>query len=229
MKYYVYISDAKVDMLLPQVPHDIKKKVAVEFKTDIKIFSAARKTETESEDNRIARLESVVEFLETYGKVGSVERPDDYIQDTLPMRWGPYARTDKDEIVYFGGEAGTTAIGLGGSMRHVIGSVGSDSPTVGSFTPFLMRTLVGVLEGGEPEIHASLKNRPDTHSLPFSAVTLANENMMGPPERMEFLAKRLLDSDRDLAVDERESAIRGFKRVLLGTPLYVALADSGRG
>jgi hypothetical protein len=27
MKYYIYISDAKVDMLVPQLPHDIKKKV----------------------------------------------------------------------------------------------------------------------------------------------------------------------------------------------------------
>src|SRR5260370_38180925 len=31
-KYYIYISDAKIDMLLPQVPHDLKKKVATEFK-----------------------------------------------------------------------------------------------------------------------------------------------------------------------------------------------------
>ncbi len=31
-KYYIYISDAKMDMLLPQVPHGLKKKVATEFK-----------------------------------------------------------------------------------------------------------------------------------------------------------------------------------------------------
>ena len=24
MKYYLYISDAKVDMLLPQIPHELK-------------------------------------------------------------------------------------------------------------------------------------------------------------------------------------------------------------
>lgn len=62
MKYYIYISDAKVDMLFPQVPHDIKKKVATEWKMDLKLLSAARKVETESEDNRIARLETVVDF-----------------------------------------------------------------------------------------------------------------------------------------------------------------------
>ena len=39
MKYYIYISDTKVDMLFPQVPHDIKRKVATQFGIDIKLFS----------------------------------------------------------------------------------------------------------------------------------------------------------------------------------------------
>ena len=89
MKYYLYISDAKVDMLFPQVPHEIKSKVASEYKFDIKLFSASRKTETEGEDNRIARLESVVDFIQQYGKLGTVDHPDDFIADTLSMRWGP--------------------------------------------------------------------------------------------------------------------------------------------
>src|ERR1022692_4308702 len=31
VKYYLYISDAKVDMLLSQIPHEPKKKIALEF------------------------------------------------------------------------------------------------------------------------------------------------------------------------------------------------------
>ena len=38
MKYYIYISDAKVNMLLAQIPHNIKKKVATEFKIDLKVI-----------------------------------------------------------------------------------------------------------------------------------------------------------------------------------------------
>jgi hypothetical protein len=229
MKYYIYISDAKVDMLLPQVPHEIRKKVAVEFKTDIKIFSASRKTETESDDSRIARLETVLEFLREYGKVGTVEQPDDYIEDIVDMRWGPYASTGNDSIVYFGGDVGTTAIGLAGSMRHVIGNVGSGSPTVASLTPFIVKVLVDELGLQPPEIHPSLMNRSDVHTLPFEAVTLANENMSrgmtGPTQRLEFMAKRLLDSERDLQPDDRPSALQNSKRVLLGTPLYVAMVE----
>jgi hypothetical protein len=88
MKYYIYISDAKVDMLFPQVPHDIKKKVATEWKMDLKLLSASRRTETESDDNRVARLETVIDFIREYGNLGSVDAPDEYIQDTLLMRWG---------------------------------------------------------------------------------------------------------------------------------------------
>jgi hypothetical protein len=225
MKYYLYISDAKVDMLLPQVPHEIKKKVAIEFKTDIKIFSAGRKTETESEDSRVARLETVVAFIQQYGKTGTVDQPDDYIVDTLPMRWGPYESMGTKSIVYFGADTAKTTIGLGGSMRHVIGSVGSDSPTAGSFTPFIVKALYEELGLNEPEIHPSLRNRPDVYRSPFYAVDLANTNMQGPTQRLEFMARRLLDSARDLAADEQPAKNSGEKRILLATPLYVALAD----
>jgi len=47
MKYYIYISDAKVDMLFPRVPHHITKKVALEFKMDLKLLSAPPETEAE--------------------------------------------------------------------------------------------------------------------------------------------------------------------------------------
>jgi hypothetical protein len=47
MKYYIYISDAKVDIVLPQVPHATGKKVATEFGIDLKVLKATRTTEEE--------------------------------------------------------------------------------------------------------------------------------------------------------------------------------------
>jgi hypothetical protein len=41
MKFYLYISDAKIDMLLPQIAHEAKKKIATEFGFDLKIFKPA--------------------------------------------------------------------------------------------------------------------------------------------------------------------------------------------
>jgi hypothetical protein len=43
MKYYVYISDAKIDMLLPQVPHEVKKKMASEFGFDFKLLKGSKR------------------------------------------------------------------------------------------------------------------------------------------------------------------------------------------
>ena len=37
MKYYLYIPDAKIDMLDPQVPHPAKEKFARQFGFDLKI------------------------------------------------------------------------------------------------------------------------------------------------------------------------------------------------
>ncbi len=89
-KFYIYISDAKIDMLLPQVPHDLKKKVAIEFKLSLKVFEVGRKSESESDDSRVARLQSVVEYLRSESQMGSVDQPSVYIQGELPMKWGPY-------------------------------------------------------------------------------------------------------------------------------------------
>src|SRR5713226_1064025 len=90
MKYYIYVSDAKIDMLFPQVPHDIKKRVAVEWRIDVKVLGASRRSESESEDNRIARLNSVVSFLRSRSDLGTVDAPAEYIEGKLPMKWGPY-------------------------------------------------------------------------------------------------------------------------------------------
>ena len=86
MKYYVYISDAKVDMLFPRVPHDITERVALEFKMDLKLHAARPETEAEGGDNRIARLETVVRFIRERGNIGTVDEPDEYFEGSLSMK-----------------------------------------------------------------------------------------------------------------------------------------------
>ena len=135
MKYYVYISDSKVDMLLPQIPKDVKRKIATEYKFDLKVLSASRKTEVEEADNRITRLEAVCDFVRNYTNVGSVDEPDEYIDDDLSMKWGSltndYRGPAPPLVVYFSGETERTICALGGSMRHVIGSAGPAMPSNG--------------------------------------------------------------------------------------------------
>lgn len=40
MKYYIYISDTKVDMLYPQIPKPLLKRIASDLSIDLKLFGA---------------------------------------------------------------------------------------------------------------------------------------------------------------------------------------------
>lgn len=219
MKYYVYISDAKVDMLLAQIPHEAKQRLATEFKFDLKLLSASRKSETESEDNRFSRLEAVVTFIREYGNLGTVDEPDDYVEDSLEMRWGPYGMGDEKEppLIYFGGVTDRTIIGLGGSIKHVIGNSGVTHTHSHSATPMLLARLERELKLDEQAMSPpdDAGNTEVSGDWSLRAVELATTEVKGPKQWLEFMAKRLLFG-------------RGYskkKKVLLATPLYVALLE----
>jgi hypothetical protein len=224
MKYYIYISDTKVDMLLPQVPHDVKKKVATEFGIDLKLLTAKRKTEEDSDENRISRLETVVKFILEYGNVGTVDQPDQYIEDTLPMRWGPYAAIGYGGpgFVYFGGETDRTIYGLGGSLHHVIGNVGTSEASSASATPNLLSYLGKHLATGESEVKGDeIRGAQTSLDMELAGIHFATTGMRGPQQRLEFLAKRLLQGPSPFPERDRRAGVQ----VLLATPLYVAMAD----
>lgn len=223
-KYYIYISDAKIEMLLPQIPHELKKKVANEFKLSFKIFEIGHKSESESEDSRSARLQSVVEYLRSGDQVGSVDQPSEYIEGTLPMKWGPYvllspnfqaadpnadrARRPTD-FVLFGGATEKTFCGLVGSARHLVGSVASKDGAedyAGSAMPAAMHYLEELASG------LGITHSDDTLNSMGSLL----DRLRGPAQRLEFVAKRLL-----------EGSVKSGPRTqcVLASPLYVALAE----
>jgi len=177
MKYYLYISDAKVDMLLPQIPHELKKKVATEFGFDLKILTAKRKVETEYGDDRIARLETVVEFIRRYGNLGSVDEPNEYIEGTLPMRFS----IASENVAYFSGRTEKTLLGLGGSSKHLIGG-GTETDGErysGSVTFFIMNAM--------KEFFANEERPDDRVPNVLEMVAMAAQYESDPPdEHIEF-------------------------------------------
>jgi hypothetical protein len=227
MKYYIYISDAKVDMLFPQITQEAKKRIATEFKFDLKLLSASRRTETESDDNRFTRLEAVVAFIRQYGNLGTVDQPDEYVQGNLEMCWGPYAdgtrySDEESPLIYFGGVTDQTIVGLGGSAKHVLGNTGLSHAHSHSATPFLIRRLgkeLGLRSEGQSHTNEAGGNtsadEDGSEYWPLRATELATTQMKGPKQQVEFVAKRLLYG-------------KGYskkKKVLLATPLYVALVE----
>jgi hypothetical protein len=234
LKYYLYISDAKVDMLLPQVPLDIKKRIATKFNLDLKLLTFS---EVNSPADRIARLEAVVSFIRGFRKVGTVDHPDEYVSDSLPMRWGPYGEMVDSPLVYFGGTTDSTIVGLGGSAWHVLG--GNKRTSSGAYshsaTPFLVNFLkkelglptnpsdVGSLQMARTNFSRQVSStiESDDPDLCLRAVGLATTQMSGHLQKLEFLSKRLLYSRT-----RHEAPGKGSGRsVLLGTPLYVAMLD----
>lgn len=109
-RYYLYISDSKVDMLLSQIDPALTRKSMSELSLNLKIFGAKRGVESPAGADRIARLERVVRHLEDYGDLGSVDEPGQFFRGMLPMRWGPFYQTS---LVYFGGHTKHTVVGLG--------------------------------------------------------------------------------------------------------------------
>jgi len=226
MKYYIYISDAKVNMLLSQIPHEHKKRIATEFKIDLKLLSASRKAEVEVNDDRIAKLEVVCEFIRTYGNIGSVEESDEYIEDTLTMTW--VVGGHDNGLVYFSGISGETILGLGGSSKHLIGVSEFDGSrrieSLMSAAPLIisaLRTMLGDKTGtlGQLEyLPRNVKDNPMAYVLSASAMMI--ERPQCPKQRMEFLAKRLAEQELPSGRQFECAA-----RAILATPLYVALAE----
>jgi len=224
LKFYLYISDAKIDMLLPQIPHGLKKKVANEFKLNLKIFEAGYKSERESDDSRVARLQSVVQYLRSEVAMGTVDQPSEYLAGELAMKWGPYVlllpnteAADPNlnrvrrptDFVLFGGATEKTFCGLVGSAHHLVGRT---APTegaedyVGSALPDSLRYL--------EELAAGLTStRPDDT---LGRLGTLIDRMRGPAQKLEFIAKRLLEG----------SATYGPKtHCVLASPIYVAMAE----
>lgn len=231
MKYYLYISDAKVDMLLPQIPHDVKRKVATELGFDLKILKVSRTSETESDESRISRLETVVEYVRKYGKVGTIDEPDDFIDDTQMMWSGP---DSMKALAYFAGRTDKTVFGFAGSAANLIGSTpGEEVWPRGSALNSIREWLIGWEsfkrpQKADPESQAVWIFGSDANVFHMVCALAAHGNDPGeesgdpvPAQQpLEIFAKRLLFNPRYDSYWQQQEL-----QVLLGTPLYVAMTD----
>ncbi|MFF3316170.1 DUF7019 family protein [Streptomyces sp. NPDC003035] len=209
VRYYLYISDAKVDMLLSQIDASWGRKRVTEFGLDLKVASAKRSVEAAGTD-RVARLERVVRHLEDHADLGDVDDPGQYVHGVLPMQWGVLGDGD---AVYFGGRTERTIVGLGGSTSHLLSTVTAQPLTENrlspSLPPVLIEHLASATEDGAPYPGA------------LATVMRANGVLRGPAQTVEFVAKRMLHGPCPYP----ELVPRNDMTVLLASPLYVALVD----
>ena len=222
MKYYEFISDSKINVLLPQVPQTFYQKFSAEIGIDIGIFKGSVKSEKNTLTERVAKLKCLSKYICDNEPVGTLTQPDIWVLGQAKAHVG-YAGNSGKVIIYTGEIVGGRFM-LAGSSGHVVGS-NPDDDAVGfgfSFLPRLESSLGlanMVLEGAEFA-------RPEENRLQ-SVMGVGNtlgdnwhkyiqnpwKTISAPPVEIEFLAKRLLVT----GASPRTS--------LLATPLYVARLD----
>jgi hypothetical protein len=231
MRYYLYISDAKVDMLLPQVPFATKKAVSAKLGFNVGVLSGELQTQRESLDDRVHRLAAVERYLLDDPNVGTLDHPSAWIRDegsATVAQLVPYGRESARSIVY-GGEVvfffiktQTAMLALGGSSRHLIGNPPvSQVTTTYSFAPSLAETLAtlsernSILNMSDAELsHYSEGCVTRFTRHPWTGVIMeAVSNIQSGTMNISFLAKRLV------------SEVECGRNILLATPLYVAQTD----
>lgn len=212
MRYYVYISENKVEMLYSQIPPRLLENIAGTLTIDFKLikteFSEAPKAKSLH-----SKLQIVERYLDDQNLVGDLSVPKSYVKATRKMRWGPYA----PGLVYFG-SADDVILGLGGSEKHVLGNVGSSHAHSHSATPYLIAALREQIKGFKGPFE-----REDSESFALAGVELATTQMSGIQQNMAFVAKVLLKFPSN-SFDYTWHG-RSGKPVILGSPLYVSLEE----
>lgn len=212
--YYLYISDSKIDMLLPQIDPAYTTKRGSEVGVSLSVLSF-KKTAEQPGHNRTARLERVLRHLQDHGDIGSIDHPGQFFGGLLPVQWGRFPGAAS--MVFAGGRTDQTMIALGGSGRHLLGAV----PNIDQADPawsHLPPLLDGLASDLEDEILVEAAEQPGDHLdrgdlTALATVRQAVERLNGPAQNVEFVAKRLL-----------HGTLEG-QPVLLGSPLYLALID----
>jgi hypothetical protein len=210
MKYYVYISEVKVEMLYAQIAKPLRERVAKELKIDLKALSTSFR-ENPIEATKLSKLDLVSRYIEKHEQIGTVDTPNSYFKGIMSLLWGP---PEDSPMVYFGGETEHTILGLVGSRKHVIGKAGESGlmTIASSFTPEIPNLLQTIRQKLFDNTHEK-DDRFDQSDAGLVAFT--TKHLKGPHQKMEFLAKRLIES---YSHDNK-------KRVVLGSPIYVALVE----
>jgi len=204
-KYYIYISDTKVDMLYNQIPSQRLREFSGEFKIDLKIIGASL-NKSSQEQNRYTKVRLVTDYLQRNGDCGTIVKPLIYFYGSLPIRWG----TLGNKLVYFGGSEGNTILGLGGSKYHILGEQKDiNNPSSGLWSSSSALEIIQQLE------NISLEDNFHPAKLNLRLIASATKELKGQVQKCEFLAKALIhqfDRERNIYL-------------LIGSPIYVALLE----
>jgi len=214
IKYYVYISPSKIDMLFHQIPKELQSSIQKGLEIDLKLIKMSF-SEKQIDETLYSKLSIVIKYLEKNGGIGDVFTPKEYFKGLLFMEWAQIHAS----VVFWGGKVNDIAIGLGGSMNNVLGHETKDVEKGISHTPWLVSLLSQEVESIiKPSIVQENEFIKDGESeferrVLASTYSWADDLSIRSYQKCEFVAKKLRFANYQ------------NHRVLLGTPLYVAITE----
>ncbi len=198
-KYYKYISRAKVEMLFSQIAVPGSDTTAIGYHH---------------------KLASVIDTLEQEAKVGTLHSSKLYIRGTLPMCYWPHPANG--DLVYFVGQRRNSVIWLGGSMHHCTKPSIEHTADISENIMVLLVQLRQRIEAEQNKLQQLDHSQPAAHILAQAYYDSIDPGK--PRQSMEFVATCFYSDTITIQPDTPSGQPRQV-RVLIGTPLYVALAS----
>ena len=90
MKYYLYLSEPKIQMLHAQISVGTERKREASIGFDLKVLKGQVKESRALPETAIPKLLEVIQQLQRSDLVGTIEDPKQYIGGTLQMKWATY-------------------------------------------------------------------------------------------------------------------------------------------
>lgn len=219
LRYYLYVSDSKLDMLFDQIDPGILKRISAEVKVDLKVVGLTLRNADNPGPTRMAKLRVLDRFIDAHHNIGTIQEPGrEYFRGQMDMQWGWV----KESGVWFHGKdnAGSLIVELGGSRHHVLSEPAGEAE-VHSYSEY--PEVMEVLTEHGINLDPALKRSVAEGDLPSDWFELVDgwtfyEKPL-PYQRLEFLAVPLYDNKVD--VYSRLNQTHNV-HVVIGTPVYVA-------
>jgi hypothetical protein len=229
MKYYVYVSETKLEMLYEQIGASTEQASEASVGFDLKLVKGELKQSRQLADTKYSRLDRVVAELRESQLVGSLSCMEPYISGELDMVWASFGLQDNSPITFWGFVNDDIALGLAGSQHHIIGERRPEGYAHShSGTGEIMRWFARELGDVQSTIQVDVQELLGADQWPLDddsiayLTWLAASQIHGSTHRFEFVAKVL---HRRRYVEGTSPNYMANMNVILATPLYVAQAD----
>jgi hypothetical protein len=217
-RYFIYISDAKLDLLYEQLrrnlPFAAEASAELKFKSyfgniGLRLFQR-RRTQAE-------RINAVEEALRQNGLVGSPDAPLSYFAGTMNAASDGLA-ANKHAVVFYG-EHGNALVGLVGSKKHMIG-INTKSKVRVSTEQALVNTVANELNLRLRPLWLRRGATVSAKQTEFSlcAINELQKHVQGPITPVKFLAKRICEGRLPVlpTINNGRSLL-----TVVGTPIYI--------